>query len=248
MNTSEGIVLHAVRYGDTSVIVDIFTASHGAVAFIVRKPQNRHRSASGTASGVVAAALQPLALVEVTWNHNMKSDLQKPKELVLSCAWTSLPFNPHKAAMSLFLGEFLWRALRREERNESLFEYCIQALTWLDVSENDFANFHIVFLLHLSRFLGFYPNADDWRPGDYFDLRAATFVSMRPLHNDFLEPEDAALLPNLLRVDVRSMRIVEMNGRQRGRVLEHITQFYRLHIPEFPEVRSLAVLADVFAS
>lgn len=237
---SHALVLHALRYGDTQLIVHLFTEVAGAVAFIVKQPRNGR-------GGARASAWQPLSLVEVEWDHRPKSSLQKPRELVLWQPWRSLPFEPAKAAMALFLGEFLFRALRHEQENAPLFHYLTTALQWLDEAEGSYANFHIVLLLHLTRFLGFVPLVEEWHEGDFFDLQAATFVANRPLHPHYLEPLEAALVPKFLRMDLRSMRPVGLNGERRRRVLQLIEEFYRLHVPEFPETKSLGVLAEVFA-
>ena len=236
---SHGIVLHSLRYGDHRIIVDIFTEAAGVVPFIV--PQSRNGR-----NGVKASAWQPLALVEVAWQPNVKATLQRPKELSLWQPWRTLTIEPRKTAMSLFLSEFLYHALRREQENRPLFEFVGNALSWFDEREDQFVNFHIVFLLHLTRFLGFLPNVEDWEEGSYFDLQAASFSRVRPYHIYYLEPEEATLVPKFLRMDLRSMRAVGLNHTLRHRALEIVTEFYRLHIPEFPESCSLEVVAEVF--
>lgn len=236
---SYGIVLHAVRYGDTSVIVEIYTQAMGAQSFIVRQLR-------GAKARLRASLWQPLTLVEVVWDHRPMTDLQKPREVSLWMPWKEIPFQPVKTTIALFLGEFLWRALRSEQENAPLFDYMLNALTWLDESDHAIANFHIVFLLHLTRFLGFHPNVDEWEEGDCFDLMAATFVRERPRHPYYIEAEEARLVPKFLRMDIRSMQAVGLNGAMRRRALELIILFYRLHIPEFPELKSLAVMSEVF--
>ena len=149
--------------------------------------------------------------------------------------------------MGLFLSEFLSHALRSEQENGPLFDFLTSSLHWLDEADRRFANFHVVFLLHLSRFLGFMPNADDWEPGAFFDLQAASFTLSRPLHPFYIDAEESSLVSKFLRMDYRSMRAVGLNGAARRRTLQLIILFYRLHIPEFPEVRSLEVLSDVFS-
>lgn len=239
MIRSHGIVLHSLRYGDTQVIVNIFTEMAGTVAFIVNQPRAGKR-------GVKASAWQPLSLVEVVWEPRASASLQKPKELTLWQPWQSLPFEPAKATVALFLGEFLGHALRSEQENAPLFAFMLNGLSWLDESEQHYANFHIVFLLHLTRFLGFLPNVDDWHEGSYFDLQGAMFTDIAPAHRHYLNPEESALVPKFLRMNIRSMQAVGLNRALRRRALEIVTEFYRLHIPEFPELKSLEVLAEVF--
>lgn len=234
-----GIVLHSLRYNDTRMIVEIFTAAAGTVSFIV--PATRQRR-----SGMRAVAWQPLSLVEVIWEPRQHASLQKPQTLALWRPWRTLHSDPQKTAIGLYLSDMLYHALHHEQDNQPLFEFIVNALTWFDESNQHYVNFHIIFLLHLTRFLGFLPNVEDWHEGDYFDLQAAIFSRTRPYHIYYLEPEEAALVPKFLRMDLRSMRAVGLNRAIRRRTLEIICDFYRLHIPEFPETHSLSVLAEVF--
>ena len=235
-----GIVLHALRYGDNSVIVEIYTQALGSVSFLVRQSQ-------GGKNRLRASLWQPLTLVEVVWVQHPQANLQKPRELTIWKPWHDIPFQPVKATMALFLGEFLWRTLHSEQANPPLFHYMLNALTWLDESDEAVVNFHIVFLLHLTRFLGFQPNMDTWEEGACFDLLAASFTRTRPAHPYYIDAVEAALVPKFMRMDIRSMRAVRLNGAMRRRALEIIVLYYRLHIPEFPELKSLAVLTEVFS-
>lgn len=237
---SHGIVLHSLRYGDRQIILDIFTEVSGTVSFLVRQPRSGRL-------GARASVWQPLSLVEVVWNPQAKANLQKPQELTLWHPWRDLPFQPVKAAIGMFLSEFLSYALRSEQENAALFGFVTNSLLWLDEADSRYANFHIVFLLHLSRFLGFMPNVDAWTPGAYFDLQAASFTPTHPAHPFYIEGAEASLVSKFLRMDYRSMRAVGLNGIARRRALELIALFYRLHIPEFPALKSLEVLAEVFA-
>lgn len=239
MKSSHGIVLHTIRYNDTQFIVNVFTEQAGMVPFLLR-------SRVRTGGSRQAARWQPLALVEVAWEPHELHALQRPTEFGLWQPWTSLPFHPHKMAMALCLGEFLSHALRHEAANPLLFGYIVQSLQWLDTSETHFANFHVVFLLRLTQFLGFYPNVECWHPGSFFDMRSATFVDGRPPHPNYINPEEAALVPKFLRMDMRKMKAVGLNGAIRTRALSLITEFYRLHVPEFPDIKSIAVLSEVF--
>lgn len=240
MNRSHGIVLRSLRYNDTQVIVSIFTELSGTVDFIVRhSPKAR--------SGTKAIAWAPLSLIDVIWEPRLGTSIQRPKELSLWKPWLSIPFHPAKSAVTLFLGEVLSHTLRHEQANQQLFEFLITNMLWLDESDEHYANFHIIFLLKLTRFLGFMPNVEDWHEGALFDLESATFVDIVPQHPYYLDATESALVPKFLRMNIRSMQAVGLNGKMRRRALEIVTLFYRLHIPELPELKSLAVLVDVFA-
>ncbi len=236
---SRAIVLHTIKYTDDSVIAELLTEAQGCVSFLVKLSRSRK-------AAVKAVFLQPLTLLEVEWNKGERQSLSRMKNVRVFQPFASLPYDPHKSAVAMFLAEFLHHALREEPPSQPLFEYVMRSVEWLDACEKGFANFHIVFLLRLTRFLGFLPDLDEWREGYYFDLSACTFTADAPLHGHFLVPEDAAHLPRLMRMRFGTMHVFRFSGRERNRLLVHINDFYRLHLPQFPELKSLAVLRELF--
>jgi DNA repair protein RecO (recombination protein O) len=136
--------------------------------------------------------------------------------------------------------------LKGEQQNLPLFDYIRYSIEWLDGRVEQVANFHLVFLLHLSRFLGFFPNLDDYRPGCCFDLRAGEFSAVVPVHHDFIVPEEAAKMELLMRMDYPTMHLFRMSRHDRLRLLELALAYYRLHLPDFPELKSLNILQELY--
>lgn len=235
----KGIVLHCVKYNDTSNIIEIFTEQQGKMSFLV--PIQR-----GKKSGVKSVLFQPLALVDFVAEVRTRAALHKIKEVKPLYIFSSLPYNPYKSAIGIFLAEFLTRALREEGENEPLFAYLYHSVVWLDNSESGFTNFHLVFLMRLSRFLGLYPNIEHWREGAYFDLMNACFTLRQPTHGAFLMPIEAARIVKLMRMNYETMHLFTMNRLERNRCLEVIQIYYQLHLPDFPELKSLQVLRELF--
>ena len=164
-------------------------------------------------------------------------------------------FAQNGSALPTFGGVFLKRArfedikilLNGEQRNVPLFDYVRSSIEWLDGAEKDFANFHLVFLMRLSRFLGFYPNLEDYSLGDCFDLRESTFCPAPPPHHDFLQSDEAAKLQLMMRMDFPTMHLYQLSRHDRNRLLEVAITYYRLHLPSFPELKSLTVLRELYA-
>lgn len=230
-----------MKYNDEAIIANVLTEAAGCVSFIVRVSRSPR-------SAVRHTLFRPLALLELEWNHRPGAPgLRRPKTAQTAVPLVSLPYDPHKAAMALFLAEFLHHAVRDEYEPGALFRYVFQSIEWLDACRKGFANFHLVFLLRLSRFLGFAPNLEGMREGDYFDMEASRFVPVRPLHAHCIEPADAARLPLLMRMNFGTMHVFRFSGAERSRLLEYINDYYRLHLPSFPELKSLAVLKELFS-
>lgn len=236
---SQAIVLHAIKYGDGKMIVDLFTRSDGRQSFIVPMPKSAK-------SKVKKQYFQSLTLLEVTWDMRPNVQLQKLRDVRVLMPYTTIPFHPDKLTITLFLGEFLYHALKGEQQDEALFDYILNSLEWLDGCSGVFANFHLVFLMRLSRFLGFYPNLEAYEDGDYFDLRQSCFCGESPFHHDYLEPLDARRLIQMMRMDFPTMYLFQLSHHDRNRLLEVAVTYYRLHLPDFPELKSLAVLQAVY--
>ena len=235
-----GVVLHSLKYNDTSNIVDIYTDQIGRTSFIMKVSHSKK-------TGVQSVLFQPLALIEVEADIRTNSNLHKIREAKSLFPFSSLPYHPYKSSIAMFLAEFLYRALKEEAANEALFAYLLHSIRWLDECENrSFANFHLVFLMRLSRFLGLYPNVDDYTSNCYFDMLNACFTPLMPNSGSFLKPEEAARIRLLLRMNYETMHLFGMSRAERNRCLTVINDYYRLHIPDFPILKSLDVLKELF--
>lgn len=235
-----GIVLHTLKYKDTSIIVDIYTEVAGRASFMVSVPRSRK-------AAVKPVLFQPLALVELEADFRPNTSIYKIKEAKSFYPFSTLPYDPYKSAIALFLSEFLYRAVREEAENRPLFAYLQHSIIWLDECSTGFANFHLVFLMRLSRFLGLYPNLEDYSKGDYFDLQNACFTPLRPqLHSHYIGPEESSRLTMLMRMNYETMHLFTMSRTERARCLMIMNEYYRLHLPDFPILKSLEVLKELF--
>ena len=219
---TQAIVLHSLKYGETRLIVDMFTRSHGRLSFIVSLP----KSPKGK---IRKQFFQPLSLLEIETDVRPRLQLQKLSDVRLLYPFSTIPFEPEKLAISLFVAEFLYYAMRGEQQNVPLFDYVTDSIQWLDGQEGRFANFHLVFLMRLSRFLGFYPNLDGYI-----------------VHRDFLQPAEAEIIQLMMRMDYPTMHLYRLSHHDRNRLLEVALTYYRLHLPDFPELKSLAVLQELY--
>lgn len=248
-----GIVLHQLRYADSKVIVTMFTEAHGTLSFMVRIPHSRRAT-------VHNVLLSPLSLLEVDIDYQESAHLQRLIDVRVSEPYQSLPYNPMKQTIALFLAEFLYYSLREEDTNPELFAYLLRSLLWLDNRRQGFANFPVTFLIRLSRFLGFWPNVDldkrasigpnrvdSWGKGGVFDLVDAEMKTTLPPHGSYLKPEEAVFVPLLMRMDYATMHLFRFSREQRARLMQVLNDYYRLHVPHFPELKSMAILREVLS-
>lgn len=233
---TKGIVLSSVKYGDADLIVRCLT-EEGIRSYMLK------RIFGSRSKKMKPAYFQPLSLLELTANHNQKGRLNSLREVRSSYLYQSLSTDILKQSIALFLAEVLAASIREEESDQSLFEYVQTALIWLD-THNKVANFHLLFLFRLTRFLGFYPDAKH-SDEEYFDLVEGSFSRNRP-HNPFLEKEKLALFRSLIGINFDEVVRLGWNSEKRQLLLEVLLGYYEFHLPGFKKPRSLNVLKDVF--
>ena len=236
---TRAVVLHALKYGESQLIVDVLTRVQGRLSFIC------HLSRSGRGR-TKKQLFQPLTVLELVFDHRPAQQLQRFRDLRLAAPFVSIPFDAAKLSISLFTAEFLTYATRGELQNEQLYDYVERSIAWLDNVTSGYANFHLVFMMRLSRFIGFFPNLADNVRGAWFDLRNGCFVLRQPGHPDYLRPDEASRIGLLMRMDFDNMRFFRMSRQERNRCTEILLSYYRLHVAGFPELKSLDVLRELF--
>ncbi len=236
---TRGIILHAIPYKDTYSIISVYTETFGRVSYIVAR--NR-----GKRSAVSKALFMPLSVVEMEVEHFNKRDLHRIKEAKRCFQQTELFVHPIKNMLALFLAEVLYRTLKTTEPDERLFAYLCNSIRLLEVTEEGIGNFHLVFLLHLLHYQGIFPNTASFCPESYFDLQNGVFSDRIPMHRHYLNQEESRFFARLLKINFENMSLFAFSRRDRAIILDRIMEYYRLHIPDFPEIKSLAILQSLF--
>ena len=235
---TSGIILHSIKHTDSATIITVYTRQFGRVSYMVHGVNKKKSSCR-------AAILQPLSIVEMDVFHTPGKNIQHLKEMRLEQPFTGIPYNPVKNSLALFLSEVLYRTLRQTEPDESLYLFLENSILQLDCSETGISNFHLVFLLKLTRYLGFEPNQDEEQV-NYFDLMNGVFLKQKPLHVHFVLPEVSADFIRVLNADYSNMHTLPFTRARRANLLQSIVEYYQLHIPDFHGLHSLAVLQSLF--
>ena len=235
---TEGIVLQSVRYGDTSLIVKVFTRKQGLKSYMLKGAFNR-------GSKNRAALFQNLNVISYVEVGNPKShNLNYLKDAQLAMVYHSLPMVMNKSAIMMYVSELLSKTITEQEQNEALYDFIVSSLQWLDLVEQDFASFPLFFTLELSRHLGFYPKSNH-QPGFCFDMMEGTFAHDYPLHPYYFDAETAALLASLLNVGIDEASRRPFRLSQRRELLDGLIVFMRLHAPVMKDFHSHEVLKAV---
>lgn len=237
LQRTRGIFLHKLNYSETSVIARIYTEAFGLQAFMIRGVRKRKaRFAPGL--------LQPLSLLELVVYYKEKNQLQNVKELRSAEPYTSLPYDIKKSMVAVFINEVLNKTLKEEEANPGLFEFLFSSFLYLDRLETGYANFHLMFLLKLSEYLGFYPALPEGETG-YFDLQEGEFSARLPMHPHYMNRELSALLLEFMHCGFVGIDTIKLSGNRRNQFLEQLLLFYGLHVPGFGELKSHQILRSL---
>lgn len=234
-----GIVLHHIKYKENSAIVQMYTDLHGRQSYIInnvrgKKGQNR------------ANLLQPLFFLEMEVYHKAYREMHRIKEFNQYITFRNLPFDMNKSTQAMFIAEVLCRSLKEEEPNPELFEFLIHSIQWLDTSEKFYNLFHLLFLVQLTKYLGFYPENNYSLQIGYFDLRNGQFTGNEQIHPDIINSEISQHFHQLLKKSFSNLQSLKIEHSLRTQLTDSILDYYRFHIQDFGKVRSLAVLKEIF--
>lgn len=238
--TTKGIVLHHFKYSEKSVIAKVYTEKFGLQSYIL----NGVRS---TKSKNKAVYLQPLSLVEISANHKENKGLQQVRSIQLDTVYESIPFNIGKTSIAFFLAEILYKTIKEEETNYTLFKFLYNALQVLDLKETNYANFHLIFMAQLCHFLGIPPqNKEIESKYIYFDLQEGVFLRHQPPHQSFKDSTISSLLIKVLNANFDTPNL-SFSYSDRKKVLTALLDYYNLHLSNFENLKSLAVLEEVLS-
>ena len=240
LHKTRGIVLHSLPYNDTYAITLIYTEEFGRVPYLTSQSKSRKTK-------VPRSLFHPLAILDLEVEHQNLRDIQRIKEIKIHTPLVALLTDPVKSALGIFLAELISKVVREEQTNRLLFDFLLQSVQVLELTNESPANFHLVFMIRLSRLLGFYPDATDYQKGMFFDMRNGVFTRNEPAHLNFLPPDESSVFFNLLRMTYENMSAFRFSGRERQSIILRILEYYRLHLSDFPEIKSLEVLHDVFS-
>ena len=234
-----GIVLHTVAYNDKNHIAHLYTEKYGRMSYAIPQTQGRKSKSQ-------RPLFTPFSILDIESDYKPGRDIQKIKEVRPAEILQQIHYDPVKNSIALFLSEFLSRTIREPEANPVFFEFLHQSIKFLDIIEDGKANFHLCFLIRISGFLGFYPNIENYRPGDYFDLLNGISTSVHPGHAYVLSPDETFGFTTLMRMNYYNLHLFRFSRQERIQILDHIIEYFKVHHAGFTQLQSLDVLKTLF--
>jgi len=244
LHKTKGIVLRTVKYGETSLIVTMFTELFGLQSYLVNGVRASTKKGSGKAN-----LFQPTAILDMVVYYNELKHLNRIKEFRWSYLYQHIFSDVPKNAVALFMIELLTKCLKQPEANPELYEFCEDAFIHLDESKDAvMANFPLYFALHLPVFFGFRISDHYSTVNSILDLQEGTFVPIRPDHFHLLEGKQAEVTSELLKImQPEELEQVKLNHDFRRQLLFAYEIYYALHIQEFGTMKTLPVLRAIIS-
>ncbi|MCF8368261.1 MAG: DNA repair protein RecO [Bacteroidales bacterium] len=239
LQKTRGIVFHQLKYSETSIIAKIYTEAFGLQSYMIRGARKKNAS-------IRTAHLQHLALLEVEVNQRDSKSLQHLRNLKVIHPFKSIPFNIAKSSQAMFINEVLYKVVKEEETNPALFNFLFNSIQFLDLTEEAASLFHHVFLIQLSRYLGFYPLNNYSELNRNFNLEEGKFTSSTGPSKLFAEPPLSKALMEILSLSFEDLGTINLKHHSRNELLDLILNYYLLHIPGIIEFKSHVVLKEVF--
>ena len=237
LTKTNAIVLSKFKYRDNDLIVKCYTSQRGVVSYLL---PGVLKSTKGSAR---TAYFQPLSQLQIEENYKSNQSLQFIKDVKLNVVYRSLHTNVVKGSIVMFLSEVLSSVLKEEEENESLYKYLEASFTLLD-HEQEYSNFHLLFLLNLTQYLGFYPDASNLEK-PFFNLNSGAF-EVRSTNLYTISNENLVVLKQMLGINFDALHSIKLNSKQRHSFLNMLLFYYELHLGDFKKPKSLAVFNQIF--
>ncbi len=238
LESSEAVILKTVKYGETSIILTVYTERLGYRSFIqngVRKSKSR----------LSYSNFQIGNLIQIEWNDDPSKSILRIKDFQLSHPFRTIPFDLHKGSMVLFICEVLQKSIKEPDFHGVVFRFLKDTILYIYSTNDKISNISLYFLLELSSYLGFGPVnvLENFKEG-FFDLKEGTFSKYEPTHPAFLNLEDSILLKSLLNQDISSITKIQIPRHERLNLLERLLQYYQLHIENMQDVVSHRIWLD----
>jgi len=243
---TKGIVLRNIKYGETSVIVSVFTELFGLQTYLINGVRQKQSKQSKI------ALFQPSAILELEVYHNDKKKIQRIKEANWSYVPKNLLSDVLKNCIASYMIELMQHCIKQPESHPELFYFCEDAFMALDEAENGgTANFALFFCLQFPQFFGFqFPQSPSSIAIDekeiFLDLAEGIFLNERPSHSNYMDMPSTLITIELLKVMHPSeLREIKLNRETRKKLLQSYQLYYRLHLPEFGVLKTTAILEAI---
>lgn len=244
IHKTDGIVFKTIKYGETSIVSNVYTELFGMQSYIVKGVRK-----SGKKSASKQNYFQPGAILQMEVYHYELKNLQFIKEYEWAYQYKLLFYDVVRNAIAMYLIEVLQRSLKQPESNPQLFYFITHTLKVLDTADvHVVSNLLIFFLIHYTVELGFRLYGNYTESTQVLDMQEGQFVAEKPLHPHYVDGPVAQHISIVKNMEfLEQVKTLQLNRQARRDILKTLQIFIQFHIPDFGELRSLGILEEVLS-
>lgn len=239
LQKTKAVILHQLKYSDSGIIAQVYTRESGRLSVMVKGMRSRK-------SGKHNVLFQPLSVLDIVLYIRGTRSIQIMKEFTVSYIPAGIYSCVKKSSVALFLGEILTSVLKEESPQPEMFDFIENSVRYFDARPSGYSNFHIEFLIGLSSYLGFEPGKRTSNDDKYFDMENGRFVSLPPVHGNYIEPGISDVLAQFFGLSYNQACEIPLTGSIRNEVLDALIRYYSVHLPGLKKINSLDVLKEIF--
>ncbi len=239
ISSTKGIVLHRFKYSDTKLIAKIYTENFGLKSYLIYVSKSKKSVPS-------FVMLQPFFILDMQVYNNERVELQKIKEISNAYPLLTIPFDITKNSISLFLSEFLMKTLKEDEPEPALFDFIVNSIICLDKLQNNYQNFHLLFLFNFCKIMGIMPENNYSEIKQTFDIKNGKFISGIPNHNLFVNSELSFSVSQMFDLTIQESHLLKINNSVRKQLLKCIIEYFNYHLGKPGQLKTLNVLTQLF--
>ncbi len=233
---TEAIVLNTHKFRDTSLICTMYTRLYGRQSYLIKG----YRSTKGKKRH---GYFQPMSIIEVVFFFKETRSLQIVSETSNAYFYQDLQTNPIKITLGMVITEVFYHSVKEEERNDKLFVFLHHILVALDTHDEHLIHYFIFFLIHLTRYLGFFPRSQIEKTNSfvYFNLAEGTLENASGIcTSDYL-------VGHFCEANLENCHLIKFGNHEKSELINSLLQYYQLHVEGFKYPESMKVLAEVFS-
>ena len=230
--TSRAIALTYIKHRENSIITKVFTEEKGLQIFIVKGVRTKKAKKK-------LGLFQPLQLISVNATHIPKNNMQYISEIALVHKQINYGIDIKNNFLSIFVAEVISKVLIETEKDKALFKYIWELKTNLNSIEKINLNFPLIFLIQLSKYLGFLPSKEEGN-GIYFNMELGEFTNKKQQLNYYIEKNNSSYLRELLK-----NKDIKIPYENRNQILLHLIQYYKLQHHELKNMTSHLIIESL---
>ena len=232
---TEAIVLQQIKYNDQSIIIRTYSRKFGMLSLL---------SSTTRRKGNRATRFLPLSIVEIVFYLKNNRGLQRLKEIHSSKPFRSIPFYAGKTAQAIFLAELISKSIKEEEENASLFSFLNDSIVFFDGCDGEMPDFHLKFMLDFTRHLGFWPINNYSVETPFFSFKEGNFIQQ--FNETCADAETSKAISQIIQINYENLKQIGFSGKDRSVLIRKILEYYQWQLPAVKELKTPAVLEEVF--